>query len=129
MNRGLIRNVSTERVNVSSNTSRSTTVGGLVGINTGTLENVSTSGSVYGGVNARAVGGVAGENILAGAGDPAAIRGAVSRAQVSGGVLNDIGGGIGGIAGVNNGARCRMSAAKVPSPPAGPVSTRAASPA
>lgn len=103
VNRGLIRNVSTERVNVSSNTSRSTTVGGLVGINTGTLENVSTSGSVYGGVNARAVGGVAGENILAGAGDPAAIRGAVSRAQVSGGVLNDIGGGIGGIAGVNNG--------------------------
>jgi len=103
VNRGLIRNVSTERITVSSATARRSAVGGLVGTNTGTIEHVSTGGTVIGGVNARAVGGVVGENIKAGVNGQGEIRDTVSRVQASGGVLNDASGGVGGLVGVNNG--------------------------
>ncbi|EHP41406.1 adhesive protein CupB5 [Cupriavidus basilensis OR16] len=99
VNSGTIRNVSTNRVNVTASSSQPNVIGGLVGRNLGRVDGSSSHGTVRGSNSSVSVGGLVGENV-SGSAD---ISHSVSRADVYGGMGGNEPGGVGGLVGSNRG--------------------------
>lgn len=102
-NSGSISNVSTTGVNLTGSSYRSNVVGGLVGTNAGgSIDRVTVAGTVRSGSQTVAIGGLVGENL-----NSLLTRGSITRSTarntVSGSVLRNDLGGMGGVAGVNRG--------------------------
>lgn len=103
LNVGSLSNVTTSKVTVLAGASGENSVSGLVGQNLGgTIKNAVSGGRVTGNTYTRAVGGIVGENITTSVG-LATLDHVVSNALVGGGMQRDTTGGIGGLAGVNQG--------------------------
>ncbi len=96
-NRGSVANVTVTGSDVKGGANRNNALGGLIGVNRGTIEQASFAGTVTGNNLSYAVGGLVGEN------DAALSRGVIaggtSNATVSGGASNLAS--IGGLVGIN----------------------------
>lgn len=95
-NRGTLVN-SSSNVYVSSSYSQSNTLGGLVGINSGTINGGIFTGTVYSNSNTRGIGGITGEN------SRGTITNSTNTGTISGGMNNNAGSGngAGGLVGIN----------------------------
>ncbi|MXN73560.1 filamentous hemagglutinin N-terminal domain-containing protein [Burkholderia sp. 4701] len=98
-NRGEISNVVVSNSTVSAGASRSNALGGLVGVNRGTVAQSSFTGKVAGNGMTYAAGGLVGESV--GNGDAVTISDSTANAAVSGGASNTAS--LGGFVGVNRG--------------------------
>jgi filamentous hemagglutinin family protein len=107
-NVGRISNVRAFGMQVSAGASRTNTLGGLVGVNRGAVEQASFAGSATGNWMSSAVGGLVGENALIGPDRPASlVSDSTTNANVSGGASNQAS--IGGLVGINRGGVIRRS--------------------